>query len=461
MLRQATIASPTDESAATERWQPEQRHANQRMVWLVDPVGAIPGEGLLPSRTWAVARALVAAGHEVLWWTSSFSHTRKIARTPPLQILAEEGFQVRLIAARGYRGEFSLARFASHRDFARTFERVACESVAAGQLERPDLLLATSPPPNSAEAAARIARRLDAELVVDVAEWWPEPLRPLVPGPAWLAAAACGLLFPGLRRRQRQLLGQADALLAGSRTTASELLSAETATLPLKVVPTGSYVQDYAPPRPLINRVPLPGCAGRPPGGSAAAPLAIAVAGDLDDRADLLRLVDLARGLGSREVAAVLHVVGGGRWMPRLASAAPLLKGPCRIEVHGMLDRSRYVSLLSACRVGLVLPGLLDRFPLPAVASDYAAAGLAIVVSSSGELADLVRAAEAGTTAAAAAAENLAEAIAPLAAAPAELSRQRQAARRLAETCFDREQLAANLVRWLESLASPMDYSSF
>ena len=64
--------------------------SKSKIVWLVDPISAIPGEGLLPSRTWALARAYVAAGHDVIWWTSSFSHAPN-RRTPPLRIVEEEG----------------------------------------------------------------------------------------------------------------------------------------------------------------------------------------------------------------------------------------------------------------------------------------------------------------------------------------------------------------------------------
>lgn len=118
-----------------------------------------------------------------------------------------------------------------------------------------------------------------------------------------------------------------------------------------------------------------------------------------------------------------------------------------------MLDRGRYVRLLADCHVGMALPGLLDRDPLPAVASDYAAAGLSVLAANAGELADLIRAAEAGRVVEAADADSLAEAVSHLAAAPHLLSEQRQAARRLAETSLDRERLAAELVQWLESLA--------
>ncbi|MDB4365781.1 hypothetical protein N9Z08_02525, partial [Pirellulales bacterium] len=46
-----------DPTAEIERWLPELRLSKRKIVWLVDPLSAIPGEGLLPSRTWALARA--------------------------------------------------------------------------------------------------------------------------------------------------------------------------------------------------------------------------------------------------------------------------------------------------------------------------------------------------------------------------------------------------------------------
>lgn len=453
MPRHVSSPSFSGPDAEHQRWQPEQRGTHRRLVWLVDPISAIPGEGLLPSRTWAIARALVAAGHEVIWWTSSFSHTRHGPRTPPLQIQDEEGFALRLVAARRYQQDISRARFGSHRDFASTFEKQATTEVASGRLARPDLLVATVPPHHAGEAAARVARRLDAELVLDQSEWWPEPIRPLLPGPHWLRAVVAGLVFPGLARRQRQVLSQADAVLAASAATAAEVRVAVPAGTPVQIVPTGSYLQDYSAPPPFIDHV--PGQQFRRTAAGSPAPLAVAVTGELNQRDDLLRLVDLARSLSRRQTAAVLHVIGGGRWMSKLATTAPLITGSCRIESHGLIDRSRYVSLLSNCQVGLLLPGLLQRFPLSAEAADCAAAGLALVVTSQGELAEMVTSEEAGLVPTSATADALADVLAPLADDSRRLSRLRHGARRLAEMRFDRERLAAGVVDWLESLALP------
>ena len=252
-------SSRIDHSVEVESWLPEQRLGNRKIVWLVDPLSAIPGEGLLPSRTWALARAFVAAGHEVIWWTSGFSHARRITRTPPLKIVEEEGFSVRLIASRGYNSYFSFGRFASHRKFARGFEKQAIEGLASGDLARPDLLIATLPPSSTVDAAVRLANKLDAELLLDVDEWWPEPLRPMIPGPQWFAHLLASITFPIIARKQKDSLQSVDAILAGSQTTKNAVLKATTSPPPIEVIPTGAYLQDYPRPPHFIDHVPHAG----------------------------------------------------------------------------------------------------------------------------------------------------------------------------------------------------------
>ena len=125
-------------------------------IWIVNPFDDIPGEGLPPLRYWSLARVLACRGHDVTWWTAAWSHRRKAPRSTPLLTRDEEGFAVRLVAVRPYTKNVSFARLASHRDFGRTFERLAHESIASGQLERPDVILASLPPLEGPEAAASV-----------------------------------------------------------------------------------------------------------------------------------------------------------------------------------------------------------------------------------------------------------------------------------------------------------------
>ena len=103
-------------------------------IWLVNPFDDIPGEGLPPMRYWSLARVLAARGHDVTWWTCTWSHRRKAIRSLPRDIREDENFGVRLVAVRPYEKNVSLARLGSHRDFGKSFERLAHESIASGQM---------------------------------------------------------------------------------------------------------------------------------------------------------------------------------------------------------------------------------------------------------------------------------------------------------------------------------------
>ena len=49
-------------------------------VWIVNPFDNLPLEGYRPQRYWLMAQAFAAAGHDVVYWTSDFSHANKAPR---------------------------------------------------------------------------------------------------------------------------------------------------------------------------------------------------------------------------------------------------------------------------------------------------------------------------------------------------------------------------------------------
>jgi len=418
-------------------------------VWLVSPLDDIPGEGMPAARVRTLARVLAARGHDVTWWSSTWSHRRKAIRALPLGILDDEGFAVRLVAARPYPKDVSLARLASHRDFGRNFERLASEALAADQLERPDVIVAALPPLEGVEAAVRLARRLDATVVADVARAWPESFTALLPGPPLVRRLLAAFAVGGMADRKRRLLASVDGVIASSQACLDGLAPELPASLPRHVCPVGAYLQDFVAPRR-----PLP--AG--PGAAAAATDAAApqlrcvYAGALEPGRDLQTLVAAARLLSTRGVAATIHVAGTGPWAERLRQSAEAVPGPCRMVLHGPLDRRGHVRLLADCDVGLVLAGTDAPARLPAKACDYAAAGLALVTGPGSELASLVEEFEAGLDYVPGDAASLARAVAALAEDRGRLSELRRGARRLAAARFDRERTVAALADWLETL---------
>ena len=422
-------------------------------IWIVNPLDDIPGEHLPPQRAWSLARLLASRGHDVIWWTATWSHRRKAIRSAPLGVKEDEGFAVRLVATRPYDRDMSLARFASHRDFGRTFERLANESIAAGQLERPDIILASVPPLDGAEAAARLAARLDAEFVVDLANVWPDSLEPYIPGPSLLRPLMRWLLLGGMDRRREAVLASADAIAASSQACIDALPIAARADVPKHVATLGGYPQQFPPPPRIIDHVPP--AAGMPPlheDTAAAQPLACVHAGQLGADEDLDTLIVAARQLSAAGMQATIHIAGKGQHEAALRNAAAAMKGSCRIVVYGLLERPAYVDLLARCDVGLVLTKPESVRAIPAEAFDYAAAGLALVNGLPGELGQHMNEAGAGLVYTSGDPSSLTRAIRTLAEDRSRLATARQAARHLAETVFDREKIVAAYADWLQGL---------
>jgi glycosyltransferase involved in cell wall biosynthesis len=430
-------------------------------IWVVNPFDDVPGEGLPPLRFWTLCRVLAGRGHDVTWWTADWSHRRKAARgRPPRLVAEEEGFGIRQIPVRPYFHNVSLARRGSHRDFGRGFERLATEAIASGGLERPDIILASLPPLEGPEAAARLASRLDAVLVVDLMDMWPETFRRLLPGPEWLRRIAAPLLLGGMERRRRQILEKADGVSAATRSFAESALDGVAGDRPVHVCHLGAYLQEYPdPPRPLpfddlpTHAAPTPDDGGDGHPGKADRPLACVYSGTLERGQDLDTIVAAARILSAAGTTIDFHVAGGGRLEGKMKSEAQSLPGPCRLIVHGLLPRGAYAKLLAECDVGLVAVKPESLVAVPYKACDYAAAGLVLVNSLPGELAEMIADYSAGVSYSAGDASSLATVLGELAGDRRRLLGLRQGSRRLAAERFDREVTYSRFALWLESLA--------
>lgn len=420
-------------------------------VWLVNPFDDIPGEGLPPLRYWTLARVLAARGHDVIWWTATWSHRRKAIRSAPLGIREDEGFAVRLVAVRPYEKNVSLARIGSHRDFGKTFERLANESVSSGQLERPDIILASLPPLDSPEAAARLAKKLDATFVLDLMDVWPETFDRLLPGPGFLKRLIAPFVLGGMLKRRQALVAAADAVSAATQTYADAVLRDVPDALPRHVCYVGAYPQEFPSPPRLMNHVPEAGSdeSATPE----RAPLECVYAGTLEAGQDLDVLAGAARLLSASGVRATIHVAGTGAGAASLTRAADAIGGSCRLQVHGLLPRQAYVNLLSRCDVGLVCVKPESMVAVPYKACDFAAAGLAIVNSLPGELQRLIDEHAAGVAYTAGDAASLARAITGFVTDPSRLTACRQGARRLAAAEFDRERTYPQFADWLETVS--------
>ena len=351
-----------------------------------------------------------------------------------------------MVPVRPYTGNVSLKRLGSHRDFGRGLEKLATTAVASGELERPDIILASLPPLEGPEAAARLASRLDSVLVVDLMDLWPETFERLLPLPGWLRDIVSPVLLGGMKRRRRQVLELADGVSAATATYAERSLADVPGQRPTHVCHLGAFLQEYpSPPRsaPLDAAVQ----AAPPPA------LSCVFAGTLERGQDLDTVIAAARLLSAAGEQIDIHIAGTGRVEGGLRTAAAAIPGPTRVVVHGLLKRAAYAELLCSCDVGLVAVRPETLVAVPYKACDYAAAGLALVNSLPGELSALIDEHRAGLDYTAGDPESLVRALSVFSKDRSLLQACRQGATRLAEACFDREKTYPRFARWLESMA--------
>lgn len=329
-------------------------------VWIVNPFDNLPLEDYRPQRYWLMARGFASAGHKVVYWTSDFSHATKRKR-----VLAREqndGFAVRLVPSMPYPANVCLRRLLSHWLLARTWRRLAEK-----EAEKPDVVIASTPPLGLCSAALSLAKRHGALFVADIMDAWPETFERIVP--RWM-------LFP-MRRIARQIYTQADAVSAvASRYI--DLAKSYGSTAPVKLSYHGIDIGERNGENSALQlQLETP-------------TIRLAYIGSFGSSYDLETAIEAVKQMPN----ATLDIAGSG---PKEAALRQIAAGCERIRFHGYLSDAEMKALLRNCDVGLV-----PMFPdscvgVPYKLADYADAGLRIVECLGGETQSLVERFHAGS----------------------------------------------------------------
>jgi glycosyltransferase involved in cell wall biosynthesis len=178
-------------------------------IWLVNqhespPIPENRNERL--SRVGSIAHFATDRGHRVTWWSSTFSHSKKVHyRSRDSVIMLCPGLELRMIHAGGYRRNVSAARLRYLTRLASRFSRLARD-----QHERPDLILTSYPPVELAYEAVRYGLEMNVPAVLDVRDMWPDALVRLVPKALYSLANA--LLTP-MREKGRFACSRATSII--------------------------------------------------------------------------------------------------------------------------------------------------------------------------------------------------------------------------------------------------------
>ena len=336
------------------------------VVWVQNPFDNLPSEGYRKQRYWLMCEAFARAGHQVVFWTSDFSHARKKLRS--CEVAESRGFEVRLIPTQPYPKNVCLARIQSHRAYAKEWLRLALDNRTIEHSEQsniPSLVITSTPTLSAAAAALTIGHALGSKVVVDVMDAWPETFKRLAPkGLRWLTKP----FLIGMYRTARRIYREAD-LVTGVCERYRKLTGREDYYL--------AYhgIEEKEKGEGRKEKV-------RTAGGNRK--IRLVYAGNLGKTYDLKTVVKAVEANGEFE----LDVAGFGEF-----------KCECpRVRFHELLSEQDLQALLGQCDVGIVPMRPDSWVGVPYKFCDYSQAGLAIVSSLGGESSALLEKYRCGVT---------------------------------------------------------------
>ncbi len=406
-------------------------------IWLINPYGPLPSEGWRDYSFITFGKTLAAAGHDVTWWTSAFSHHFKRHRAEDWsdeQICPN--FIVRLVPGPGYRRNIGFGRIWRDAVFAgRTYAR-------GRRLPRPDIILYAENPLTMGYAGYALARYHGCPVVYDQMDLWPELIVNAAPKP--LRGLADALFAPVYARRRRIFRSLDGAIALAEPYLDSILRESDPGKLPPSMIIYNGI--DVASFRRAMKE-PLPKeLAGKMAGTGIKA----VFAGSLGPSYDILNLIAVARRLHSEGSPLRFTVAGDGPLRGDVEAAAREL---ANLTYLGVLPSTQLAAVYAAADIGLSCYTAKSNVEMPDKFYDYSAAGLAIVNSLEGEVAGHIELAGAGIQYRAGDADSLHAALTTLVADPARL----KAAKAASHLCGDRFDSVAQhqgLATFLETLVS-------
>ena len=139
-------------------------------IWLIQIGEPLPIKNdVRKMRTALLADKLLKRGHRVLWWANAFEHQRKVMvsdRDRNFDIF--ERYTIRVLRGCGYQKNVSLARYIDHLIVAFKFWG------QSKKYPKPDVIIVSMPDHLLAYEAARYARKNKIPFIVDIRDLWPD-----------------------------------------------------------------------------------------------------------------------------------------------------------------------------------------------------------------------------------------------------------------------------------------------
>lgn len=346
-------------------------------IWLINPYGPIPGESWRDYSFTMMADTLTAAGYEVIWWTSNFSHHfKKIRNKGWKDLLINSRFTVRLVPTTGYKKNIGISRVVRDLIFGlKTYLR-------GKHMIPPDCIIYAESPLTFGYAGFQLARYHKCPVIFDQMDLWPELIEKAFPAALKPFAR---IMFAPVYLNRRWIYRNLDAAIALAKPYLDAILQEAPVLLrrPHAVIYNGVDVQEFrlqmAEDQGLENKLPP-----KQPGDIWAI-----FAGSLGPSYDIPTLLQVAQQLEGSSSKVKIIIAGDGPMRTQIENYVAD-KNHLRIHYVGKLPPNKLATLYKICDIGLCAYSKRSNVEMPDKIYDYTATGLTVVNSLCGEVSQVI-----------------------------------------------------------------------
>ena len=344
-------------------------------IVLINPYGPLPNEGWRKYRNILLGETLAKEGHDVIWYTSAFSHHFKKNRDKNYDTEISN-FKVELIKSKKYKKNISLNRL--------LFEITFCVNLyfKLKKQNHIDLIIAADPSQFVGYLARMMAKKHKVKLILDLMDEWPELFEKALSGKKKQLIKPVVYFFKALRKRNYQ---KADGVIALGKNYLNIAKSISKPGVPNELIYNGVDVakmrewskNDSYDIKKVISSLNNPN-------------VKCVYAGSLGmqgDNYDVKALVKAAIFFKGKNVD--FYIAGSGEGEKYILSEVSKndLKN---VFFLGNLSAEKLARLYSFCDIGLAVYGKGSNVDMPDKFYDYSSCGLAVISSLTGELREII-----------------------------------------------------------------------
>lgn len=349
-------------------------------IVLINPYGPIP----IPEENWReyrftiIGKYLSSLGHDVTWFTSSFSHHFKKQRSKGWKdIEVNEKFKIRLVPTPGYRKNISLGRI--FRDLVFSYKVFNYKYDI-----KPDLIICNESPLSFGYAGCKLGKKEKIPVIFDQMDLWPELMINVFPP---RIQKLMNIIFCPVFKSRKENYENLDGFISLARPYMDipMKIAPKMRLIPHDVIYNGIDVIEFrnnmGKNEDILLKLPRKN----------KEEIWFTFAGTLGPSYDILNLLDIAKKLIEEKNNKIKFLIAGD--------------GPLRKEVEDYISDKKFDNvyylgklrpeslayLYSKSDVGMSIYTQISNVEMPDKFYDYTAAGLPILNSLKGEVGYIIK----------------------------------------------------------------------